>query len=959
MSMLVWNGQAYAQTNDKLALQENATCRIVNGNCIARILPDTSIDAVKQQLNNINVTIYKSETEREVVTSGIAKTGMIVTDGTTSYTISVIGDVNKDGRLNQIDICQMIGVIIGTQSYENNTASKCAFDVNDDNAIDQRDLSKMIRYVVFGRLDVAEENNTEPTPDPVIDQSAPVIEEVQYSTTNWTNQSVTVTGGAQDTESGIVAYQVGLEATPNANNWKTITKTMNRIPLTMTVSENGIYYWFVKDAIGNVATKKIEVKHIDTQAPSLEVKAADITTQYVSMNVRMADTQSGVQVSKYALGNQNATYFTTQGNTFTGENVVLSVDGTYTFYVKDKAGNTTIQTIDIAKKVNPQAFSISKIEGAQTNLAFIKGETTSFTIVPGRNGKIDTNKIKVTGAADFKTQVTSNGNVIVTLTAGSKTGEMYVSVGEKFITDNNGNYSKETSIGPFYVDNTGPSITSFATTSVKKSSIRVAVKAADTGKSGLASKETYTYYMSKNSSFSNATEKVSTATEYTFTGLEAGTTYYFKVVAKDNNGNTTTSKTIKATTTGTSADLNAISFSNDIVWDNGVASITLYKEDSNVNMEYAVIDDDGDYVIKWKETSKNRVTLYDLSEGMVVKARLVDAYGNTGKYVTLDIVDAISPEAGTVRMTTVDDGLSYRVYDGNTVNASVLVELYNGTDEESGHYRTRYTITGPENVYNTTGDALLTENGTYKIVVTTEDKAGNTSKRTYRITINKKNTTTSNRLTIDCTNPSGFKYIDAGESYTFYLEMNRPVYLVDEEKLEIIKDGVRCTADITGYGTQWKIKVKTTSGKGTVDVRILPGMFMDYDGNLSTQEIDFPRIWVESGNTSSNNSSTTDERLVIDWTNPSGFKYIQTGESYTYNLVMNKPVYLVNKYYALVQTSLPYTLEVTGYGTNWKVTVTPTKGTGTMNVNILPGMFMDYDGNLSTQEIIFATIYVQ
>lgn len=866
MSTFVWNGQTYAQTNEKLALKENAIYRIVDGTCIARVLPNTTIEQLKSQLSNTNVTIYNNQSKTQTITSGIVKTGMVVTDGTTSYTISVIGDVNGDGLLNQIDIRNIISVIIGTKSYGETVVSKKAYDITDDEKVDQRDLNKMIQYIVLGKLGVKEENannnnndnnnnnnnNNKPTtPDPVVDKTAPSMSEVQFSTTSWTNGKVTITGNAQDAQSGIVAYQVNLTATPDANNWKTITKTTNSIPLTMEVSNNGTYYWFVKDDAGNVASKKIVVNNIDTQAPTLNVTIGEVTTQSVKVNATTSDDLSGIAEMKYALGNQNVAYFVSAGSTFSGNSVTISVDGTYTFYAKDHAGNVALKTIQVAKKANPQKFSISKIEGAQTNLAFIKGETTEFTIVPGRNGNIDTNKIKVSGAAKFETQVTRDGNIVVRLTAGDTTGEMNVSIGEGLITDNNGNYNQEMSVGPFYVDNAGPNITSLATTKVTDTSIRIAVKATDVGKSGLAQKDTYTYYISKNSNFSNATTKVTTDTEYTFAGLEAGQKYYFKVIAKDNNGNTTTSDTRNATTTGTTADLNAIFISNDIQWNKGVASVTLYKEDSKLRMQYMITNRNGSVLTDWRETTDNRYTIRNLENNVIVKARLVDANGNTGNYVTLHVIDNILPEAGTVKMTSTGAGTTYRIYDGDTANSSVLVHLYNGSDDESGHRRTRYTVTGPENIYNTTEDALLEANGTYKIVVTTEDNVGNIATRTYRITIKKSSnnhTNTNNGLMVESTTPTGFKYLNTGDSYTFTLKTNRPVTAIDIGSHVYIKTGVRYRYDLYATDstkTNWSLRVTAASGTGTMDVSILPGLFIDNYGNLSTEEIVFPRVWVQ------------------------------------------------------------------------------------------------------------------
>lgn len=100
-------------------------------------------------------------------------------------------------------------------------------------------------------------------------------------------------------------------------------------------------------------------------------------------------------------------------------------------------------------------------------------------------------------------------------------------------------------------------------------------------------------------------------------------------------------------------------------------------------------------------------------------------------------LDNTDPEAGTVTLTqNSPDGKEYKE---NTITSqNVYVKLVNGTDVGSGHKKTTYEVTGANTVpAGTTKDAVLTKEGTSKLVVTTEDNAGNVTTRTYTIKISK------------------------------------------------------------------------------------------------------------------------------------------------------------------------------------------------------------------------------
>lgn len=59
----------------------------------------------------------------------------------------------------------------------------------------------------------------------------------------------------------------------------------------------------------------------------------------------------GITTIKYAKGSQPTSYFTNNGTNVTNNKVTVTENGTYTFYVSDVAGNSSITTIDITNIV--------------------------------------------------------------------------------------------------------------------------------------------------------------------------------------------------------------------------------------------------------------------------------------------------------------------------------------------------------------------------------------------------------------------------------------------------------------------------------------------------------------------------------------------------------------------------------------------------------------------------------
>lgn len=75
-----------------------------------------------------------------------------------------------------------------------------------------------------------------------------------------------------------------------------------------------------------------------------------VDSNFYDITVNATD-DIGITTIKYAKGSQPTSYFTNNGTNVTNNKVTVTENGTYTFYVSDVAGNSSITTIDITNIV--------------------------------------------------------------------------------------------------------------------------------------------------------------------------------------------------------------------------------------------------------------------------------------------------------------------------------------------------------------------------------------------------------------------------------------------------------------------------------------------------------------------------------------------------------------------------------------------------------------------------------
>ena len=226
-------------------------------------------------------------------------------------------------------------------------------------------------------------------------ESAPVEWDIAYanaySTTAiaWTNKNVTITGKAQDTGDGIVAYGFNYSDVFSANvtaptSWTTITATTSEVSATTTADKNGAYYFFAKDANGNISKTATYVERIDKVSPvagTMTMKLGSSTGSDYTSGIRTKENVyiSLVNGSDALSGHKSTTYQVTGANTVaagTTAATTLTNNGISTIIVTttDNAGNTASRTYTVIIAGDPILMSETK-ENVETN-KYILGNST-------------------------------------------------------------------------------------------------------------------------------------------------------------------------------------------------------------------------------------------------------------------------------------------------------------------------------------------------------------------------------------------------------------------------------------------------------------------------------------------------------------------------------------------------------------------------------------------------------
>ena len=183
-----------------------------------------------------------------------------------------------------------------------------------------------------------------------IDKTAPTYTSLTGNPTEWTNSDVTLSvNGAADAASGLNSTAYSFSTTAGTYSWQSGN--------TKTVSSNGTYYIYIRDAVGNIkqaTTQKVNmIDKTVPSAPNVTANSTSWTNSNVTLTSSSTDSQSGIAGYSFDGG---ATWQTENTKSF---DTNQSVD----VYAKDNAGNiSSVSTYNITN-IDKGAPSVTGVSG--------------------------------------------------------------------------------------------------------------------------------------------------------------------------------------------------------------------------------------------------------------------------------------------------------------------------------------------------------------------------------------------------------------------------------------------------------------------------------------------------------------------------------------------------------------------------------------------------------------------
>ena len=538
-----------------------------------------------------------------------------------------------------------------------------------------------------------------------------------YQSGTWSNKSIYVT--LTKSSIGTTTYE---SVTGSA---QTITSTDSATK----ISADGTTTVRVKttDGINTVYSKEYVIK-IDTVAPTAGKMALKLDNSsggdytentWTNHSVYAALTNGSDTLS----GHKSTTYSITGGATVSNATAATTLATTNTYTIKvttvDNAGNSATRTQIV--KIDKEAPTAPEITNP-SNGAWTNGNVTITAKSTDAHSGIDKIEWYENGAWTTRALTTTDGTGVITYTADRNETIRFRAV------DKAGNASSE-STTVVKIDKTSPS--DIAPTVVSTTNtITVTSKQTDS-LSGIKS-GTIQYAIMKGTTWS------AWQTSNQFTGLTHNTEYKVKTKVTDNAGNTKESltttivtKKLQAGSLTLTIGTNSGSAYSEGTWTKSDVYVTLNKASTGTTTYESLADSAQTVVAGTASNVKINTT-----GTTTLKVKTTDGSNTVYSKEYVIKIDKVVPTAGTLTMKKGSN--TGATYSNNTwTNQSVYIEKINGTDKESGHKSTVYSITGKATLNNQTGSNTLTDEGTYTAKVTTTDNALNSSTRSYTIKIDK------------------------------------------------------------------------------------------------------------------------------------------------------------------------------------------------------------------------------
>ena len=541
-----------------------------------------------------------------------------------------------------------------------------------------------------------------------------------YTAGTWTNQNVYVTlnnGSAGTTTYASVSGSAqSVASTTGATTIEAAGTTTLKVTTTDgTNSVSNTYVIKIDKTAPTAGTLTMKLNSSTGAAYTANTWTAN--SVYVHLNNGSDETNGS--------GHKSTSYSITGPTTASGTNdATLTTTGTYTAKITttDNAGNSATRTVTI--KIDKEKPVTPTITNAKNNTWTHDNVTVTIKSSDNHSG-IDRIEWYENNAWTTRALTTTNGTGTISYTANRNETVRFRAV------DKVGNVSAEaTTI--VKIDKTAPTNTA-PTATVTAQSITVTCKQTDS-LSGI--KSGTTQYALKTGDTWSAWQ-----TSNTFTKLKQSTSYVVKTKVTDNAGNSAessettvyTSKLAAGTLTLKHTDASGATYTSNtwtkdnvyVTLNNGSAGKTTYASVSG-SAQTVAAGTTGATTIEAAGTTTLKVTTTDGTNT------------STNSYIIK--IDKTAPTVGTLTMKLGSStGTTYT--SGNWTNQNVWVHKNDGSDSQSGHKSTTYTISAAS-LTNQTADNTLTKEGKYTAVVTTTDNVSNSSTKNYNINIDKTAPTT-------------------------------------------------------------------------------------------------------------------------------------------------------------------------------------------------------------------------
>ena len=542
-----------------------------------------------------------------------------------------------------------------------------------------------------------------------------------YTANTWTKDSVYVTLNNGSAGTTTYASISGSAQTVAATSSATTITTSGTTKLVVTTT----------DVTNTVKSGEYIIK-VDKNAPTNTAPTTSVTTNSVTVTCKQTDSLSGINASttQYAIYKGSSWSAWQTSNKFTG----LTHNTSYKVKTKisDNVGNsgesaeTTVSTSKLA------AGSLTLKHTNASGAAYTLGSwsTTDIYVTLTRASTGTTTYESISGSAQTVATGTTAATTITT--AGTTTLRVKTTDGTNTVYSSNYviKIDKTKPTAGTMTMKLGSSTGSTYTSGIwTNQSVYIALNngSDETGGSGHSS-TTYSISGAATQSNQTAAQTLTAAGKYTIT-----------ITTKDIAGNSSTrtqyiyidkTKPTAGTLTMKLDSSTGSSYSNN-TWTNHSVYISLNNGSDETNGSG---HSSTTYSISGSATQSNQTAAQTLlATGTYnITVTTKDKAGNTSTNNYVIKIDKKAPNVGTLTMKL--DSASGENYTNDTwTNHNIYIAVNNGNDANSGHQSTTYSISGPITVTNSSEARTLTAEGTYTVVLTTKDNAGNTATRTYTI----------------------------------------------------------------------------------------------------------------------------------------------------------------------------------------------------------------------------------